>query len=137
MISQSKNADLYSHLEKWGQNDLNLLHEFGPSSFSTPQLFQLRVALMDKLIMADRRYKFLFLTLLCSLGWAMFGTGLMIIGFNKLAYVVFGLFVLCTGVSSVGMLLINNSATGSARLNHYLELIQNELGQRRQVLVEN
>ena len=136
MITHTQNLDLYSNLEEWSQNDLNLLAEFGPSEFTTAQLYQLRVGLMDKLVMSDRRYNFLFLTLFCSFGWALFGTGLMVIGLNKLAYPVFGLFTVCTAISSLGMLLLHKTAHNTGHLKHYLEVVQNELVIRKQELTE-
>ena len=133
MNSEFENTDICSKLEQWGQDDLNLLKEFGPSSFTTAQLFQMKVALMDKYVMAERKYKFLTLSLLTAFGWAAFGTALMVVGLNILAYIVFGLFSVCTILSVVGMLLVSRSDKSSNALAHYIDLIQSELFMRRQV----
>lgn len=136
MTKNDHSTDLCSHLEQWGQDDLNLLSEFGASGFSTPQLFHMRVELTDKLVMSDRRYNFLFLSLFCSFGWALFGTGLLVIGMDKLAYPVFGLFTLCTTIAATGILLLNKSGNGTKHLNHYLELVQIELENRKYARME-
>ena len=133
MNSEFENTDICSKLEQWRQDDLNLLKEFGPSSFTTAQLFQMKVALMDKYVMAERKYKFLTLSLLTAFGWAAFGTALMVVGLNILAYIVFGLFSVCTILSVVGMLLVSRSDKSSNALAHYIDLIQSELFMRRQV----
>lgn len=133
MNSEFENTDICSKLEQWGQDDLNLLKEFGPSSFTTAQLFQMKVALMDKYVMAERKYKFLTLSLLTAFGWAAFGTALMVVGLNILAYIVFGLFSVCTILSVIGMLLVSRSDKSSNALAHYIDLIQSELFMRRQV----
>jgi hypothetical protein len=137
MINTTRIADLCSSLEQWGQSDLNLLNEFGAAGFSTPHLYHLRVELTDKLIMSERRYNFLFLALFCSFGWALFGTGLMVIGFDKLAYPVFGLFTICTGIAITGILVLNKSVNNTARLSQALEVIYAELRSRNEVVVEN
>jgi hypothetical protein len=136
MIKNTNAKDLCSQLEQWGLDDLNLLSEFGAAGFSTPQLFHMRVELTDKIVMSDRRYNFLFLALFCSFGWAVFGTGLLVIGMDFLAYPVFGLFALSTGIAVVGMLLLNKSNSGTKHLMHYLELIQMELESRKYARVE-
>jgi hypothetical protein len=137
MIKNTKFVDLCSSLEQWGRSDLNLLSEFGATGFSTPHLYHLRVELTDKLVMSERRYNFLFLALFCSFGWALFGTGLMVIGFEKLAYPVFGLFSLCTAIAVVGILVLNKSVNSTTKLIQSLEIIQEELTNRNQVVVEN
>lgn len=133
MIKNTKTSDICSTLEQWGKDDLNVLGEFGASNFATPHLYHLRVQLTDKLLMADRRYNFLFLALFCSFGWAIFGTGLMLIGIEILVYPVFALFILSTGIAVTGMFILNKSDGNTAKLNHYLELIQSELENRKQV----
>jgi membrane glycosyltransferase len=134
MITHTKHADLCASLEQWSQDDLNFLSEFGASSLSTPQLYHLRVTLIDKLVMSQRRFNFLFLILLCSIGWAIFGTGLMVIGLEMLAYPIFALFIACMALASVGLFLINKT-TSTGRLNHYLNLVQTELANRQELVL--
>ncbi len=134
MITHAKKTDLCSAIEHWGQNDLNLLAEFGASSFSTAQLFHLRIQLIDKLVMSQRRCNFLFLVLFCSIGWAVFGTGLMVIGMELLAYPVFALFLACMATASIGLFLVNQSSS-TGRLNHLLDQVQRELVSRKQLVL--
>jgi hypothetical protein len=136
MDFNTKQQSIFSELETWADDDLQVLQEFGAAYYSTAQLMDIRGQLRERINWLDRRHRTLLSIVVSAIGWAAFGYVAYFFQMNMLTNISFALFLVSVLVycCCIYFLRIRNSTRTD--LHQLVETVEDELKKRRMMSIK-